>query len=127
MSDNDPAKTAVFISYAREDLKHAERLYNELKKAEFKPWLDKHNLVAGQDWKEEIMDAIENSRFFIPLFSSNSVQKIKGILNVFGAYDHTNVKMHVHCYRNKTGKQFVDFLNRVDRQYDKNIQMLCCT
>jgi transposase len=30
--------------------------------------------------------------------------------------------MHVHCYRNKTGKQFVDFLKRVDKRYDKNIQ-----
>ena len=41
---------------------------------------------------------------------------------MFGAYDHTNDKMHVHCYRNKTGKQFVDFLKRVDKRYDKNIQ-----
>ncbi len=49
-------------------------------------------------------------------------QKINGLLNVFGAYDHTNDKMHVHCYRNKTGKQFVDFLKRVDKRYDKNIQ-----
>jgi transposase len=49
-------------------------------------------------------------------------QKIRGLLNVFGAYDHTNDKIHVHCYRNKTGKQFIDFLKRVDRRYDKNIQ-----
>ena len=49
-------------------------------------------------------------------------QKINGLLNVFGAYDHTNDKMYVHCYKKKTGKQFVDFLKRVDRIYDKNIQ-----
>ncbi|MER5176234.1 MAG: IS630 family transposase [Candidatus Nitrosocosmicus sp.] len=49
-------------------------------------------------------------------------KKINGLLNVFGAYDHTNDKMHVHSYRNKTGKkQFVDFLKRVDRRYDKDI------
>ncbi len=59
-------------------------------------------------------------------------QKINGLLNVFGAYDHTNDKMHVQCYKRKTGKkQFVDFLKRVDRRYyDKNIQnifvVLCC-
>jgi hypothetical protein len=41
---------------------------------------------------------------------------------VFGAYDHTNDKMHVQIYKKKTGKQFVDFLKRVDRRYDKNIQ-----
>ena len=49
-------------------------------------------------------------------------QKIKGILNVFGAYDHTNDKMHIHCYQKKTGKQFIDFLKRVEKRYDKNIQ-----
>lgn len=49
-------------------------------------------------------------------------QKINGLLNVFGAYDHTNDKMHIHCYRNKTGKQFVDFLKRVDKRYGKNVQ-----
>ena len=49
-------------------------------------------------------------------------QKINGLLNVFGTYDHTNDKIHVHCYQNKTAKQFVDFIKRVDRRYDKNIQ-----
>ena len=42
---------------------------------------------------------------------------------MFGAYDYTNDKMHIHCYQKKTGKQFVDFLKRVDKRYDdKNIQ-----
>ena len=49
-------------------------------------------------------------------------QKINGLLNVFGAYDHTNYKMHVHCCKKKTWKQFVDFLKRVDRRYDRHIQ-----
>ena len=37
---------------------------------------------------------------------------------MFGAYDHTNDKIHVQCYKRKTAKQFVDFLKRVDRRYD---------
>ncbi len=49
-------------------------------------------------------------------------QKINGLLNVFGAYDHTNDKMHVQCYKKKTGKQFADFIKRVDRRYGKDIQ-----
>ena len=44
-------------------------------------------------------------------------QKTRGLLNVLGAYEHTNDKMHVHCYKRKTGKQFVDFIKRVDRRY----------
>jgi transposase len=31
--------------------------------------------------------------------------------------------VYVHCYRKKTGKQFVDFLKRVDKRYDdRNIK-----
>jgi transposase len=49
-------------------------------------------------------------------------QKINGLLNVFGAYDYTNDKMLIHCYQKKTGKQFVDFLKRLDRKYNDTIQ-----
>ncbi len=42
-------------------------------------------------------------------------QKINGILNVFRASDHTNDKMHIHCYQKKTTKQFIDFLKRVEK------------
>jgi DDE superfamily endonuclease len=51
-------------------------------------------------------------------------QKTKGTLNVFGAYDHTNDKMHVHGHKRKNGHQFVDFLKRAEKGYDlavKNI------
>jgi transposase len=49
-------------------------------------------------------------------------QKTKGILNVFGAYDHTNDKMHVHCYKMKNGHQFIDFLKRVEKRYDITVK-----
>jgi hypothetical protein len=40
-------------------------------------------------------------------------------LNVFGAYDHTNNQMWTHGYRKKTeGKQFLDFIDRIDQKYD---------
>lgn len=44
-------------------------------------------------------------------------QKIKGILNVFGVYDHTNDRMITHCYKNKKSKQFMDFIERVELLY----------
>ncbi|MDQ6724497.1 MAG: hypothetical protein M3Z01_09615 [Thermoproteota archaeon] len=50
-------------------------------------------------------------------------QKINGLLNVFGVYDHTNKKMHVPCYQKKIGKKrFIDLLKRIDKRYDTNIQ-----
>ena len=66
----------VFISYARQDTDSALRLYEDLKaKSDLEPWLDKKNLLPGQTWNLEIRKAIKNSRFFIGLFSSTSVQK----------------------------------------------------
>jgi hypothetical protein len=37
-------------------------------------------------------------------------QKIKGILNVLGIYDHTNDKMFTHCYKKRNSHQFLDFI-----------------
>ena len=51
-------------------------------------------------------------------------QKIKGLLNVFGVYDHNNDTMYTHCYRNKTNDQFIDFIRRVDSRYDSSIQTI---
>ncbi len=52
----------------------------------------------------------------------SKAQKINGILNVFGAYDHTNDKMHVHGYKKKNGHQFIDFLKGVVKRFDDAIK-----
>jgi transposase len=43
---------------------------------------------------------------------------------VFGIYDHTNNQMWTHGYKQKTGKQFLDFIKRVDQKYDRNIKQI---
>lgn len=49
-------------------------------------------------------------------------QKINGLLNVFGVYDHTNNhQMLTHGYKRKTGKQFLDFIDRVDQKYGSDM------
>jgi hypothetical protein len=69
------ANPQIFISYAREDVEAARRLYRDLKNAELNPWLDEEVLLPGQNWKSAIRKAIKESRFFIALLSSNSVKK----------------------------------------------------
>jgi hypothetical protein len=68
-------ENTVFISYAREDSNAAKRLYEDLKKANLNPWLDKESILPGQNWENEIRKAIKNSTYFIALLSSNSVDK----------------------------------------------------
>ena len=32
--------------------------------------------------------------------------------------------MHTHSYKNKTGKQFLDFIKRIDRKYNSSIKQI---
>ena len=41
---------------------------------------------------------------------------------MFGVYDHTNNRMFTHCYKQKNGKQLLDFIRRVDSLYDSNVK-----
>ncbi|MBM3758896.1 MAG: TIR domain-containing protein [Acidobacteria bacterium] len=68
----------VFISYAAEDRKQAQALYDALAAAGLNPWLDRRNLKAGQNWPRLIEAAIEASDFFVACMSSNSVLKRGG-------------------------------------------------
>ena len=68
-------KEIIFLSYAREDIEIAERIYNDLSKLGFNIWFDKKSLLAGQKWKIEIKKAIKNSSHFLALLSPRSVSK----------------------------------------------------
>jgi len=69
------SKIKIFISYANEDFEIAKRLYIDLKKQGYLPWLDKIDLVPGQYWDLEIQNQIKNSDFFLLLLSSRSISK----------------------------------------------------
>ncbi|MCP4108422.1 MAG: DUF1566 domain-containing protein [Desulfobacteraceae bacterium] len=68
-------KNKIFISYAREDIETARKLYHDLKKAGVNPWLDKEELIPGQNWKLTVTREIKECRYFIALMSSHSVTK----------------------------------------------------
>lgn len=58
-------KPKVFLSYAREDMGMAKRLYNDLKRYGLDVWLDTESLLPGDRWKDKIQDAIENNNYYI--------------------------------------------------------------
>jgi len=66
----------IFICYAREDFWQADRIYRRLRFEKYVPWMDKKNIVGGQDWDLEITRMIEEeSDFFLACLSKNSVSK----------------------------------------------------
>ncbi|NEO98133.1 MAG: SUMF1/EgtB/PvdO family nonheme iron enzyme [Symploca sp. SIO2E9] len=65
----------IFLAHASEDKPQVLKLYERLRAKGYKPWLDKKDLIARQNWREEIPKAIKQSQIFIACLSNNSVRK----------------------------------------------------
>jgi len=65
----------IFLSYAREDEKIAQKIYSDLQNNGLKVWLDKNEILPGENWKLKITKAIKESTHFLALISDNSVNK----------------------------------------------------
>ncbi len=111
-------KKTVFISYATEDYDTAKRLYDDLKQNETDPWLDRENLLAGQNWRDEIPRVIRESDYFLVLVSSKSVSK-KG-------YVQKEQKIALEIYDEFPGNEIFIIPARTDstEPLDKTLQNL---
>jgi hypothetical protein len=47
---SEPSRLRVFISYSRKDEDFAQELLAGLELVGFEPYLDKHDIAAGEDW-----------------------------------------------------------------------------
>ena len=65
----------IFISYAREDYRVVRKLYDRLKAAGYKPWMDKVDLLAGAAFDKAIPKVLRESDLFIVCLSPHSVNK----------------------------------------------------
>lgn len=65
----------IFISYAREDLDIAKKLYIDLANIGLNVWWDQESLLPGENWKKVISREIKQSRYFLALLSKNSLGK----------------------------------------------------
>jgi TolB-like protein len=61
----------IFISYRRADMAWAKLLHDQLKAEGVEAWYDAQ-IGAGQDWRVATANALENSRIFVLLFTSNA-------------------------------------------------------
>ena len=69
------AQIKIFLAHANEDKTEVLKLYDRLNAKGYKPWMDKKDLIIGQNWREEIPKAISQSDIFIACLSQRSVSK----------------------------------------------------
>jgi hypothetical protein len=65
----------VFLCHATGDKTAVRVLYQRLKKAGFKPWLDEEDLLPGQDWQSEIPKAVRAADAVLVCLSRAAVSK----------------------------------------------------
>lgn len=66
-------KTNVFISYSRRDAEAADRLHAQLLEQGLNPYLDKHDIAAGEDWKARLGGLIESADTMVFLITPDSI------------------------------------------------------
>ncbi|ROI05359.1 SUMF1/EgtB/PvdO family nonheme iron enzyme [Microcystis aeruginosa FACHB-524] len=65
----------IFLAHASEDKPAVLALYDRLKQAGYKPWLDEEDLIPGQIWRDEIPKAIKASQIFLACLSGKSAKQ----------------------------------------------------
>src|SRR5260370_4497986 len=104
----------IFISYCREDRPFVDRLLKKLAKLPVQPWQDVQELVAGQDWRHDIDQALRNCSLLLLVMSK--VSKDSSYVNyewafAMGAGAHVVpiLREGVPLHPRLEGVQYIDF------------------
>jgi hypothetical protein len=65
-------KKHIFLSYSRSDQEFAKQLSNDLRERGLDIWMDRSNIEAGDQWDNNIEEAIKSSSMMILIVSPNS-------------------------------------------------------
>ncbi|MFQ5632399.1 MAG: TIR domain-containing protein [bacterium] len=68
-------KTKIFLCYTRQDETQVKTLYDKLKFAGFRPWMDSVDLAGGKSLAKVIHKEIENSHIFLACLSKHSLSR----------------------------------------------------
>jgi len=72
------SKSAVFLSYAAEDAKAAQRICAALRATSIEVWFDQTELRGGDTWDAAIRNQIKACALFVPVVSMNSRARVEG-------------------------------------------------
>lgn len=122
-------KDAVFISHSHDDSDFAELLTLQLERNGVKCWMDAEKLKIGQDWRQDIDDAINNCVALIVIMTPEARKseyvtyewsyawgKGKNIFPIM--LKQTNLHPRLESL------QYLDFTNRATRSWEKIIESL---
>jgi len=70
--------SAVFLSYASEDVAAAERIATALRTAGIEVWFDKSELRGGDAWDQKIRRELSDCALFMPVISANTAARHEG-------------------------------------------------
>jgi hypothetical protein len=71
----DSSPLSVFLAHAKEDGELVREIFYLLRLDGFAPWIDKENLIPGQDWEYEIRQAVRVSDVVVAFISSSGVNR----------------------------------------------------
>lgn len=77
----------VFISYSNLNKSIADNICHELESNGVRCWYAPRDIVPGRDWREAILEAIENSKIFILIYTKESNQSRQVLNEVSAAFD----------------------------------------
>lgn len=95
------AATNLFLSYCRDDQKAVSRLRDDLTNAGFGVWWDQ-DVLAGQDWKQEVRRAIRSCDAFIICLSKDLDARDKS-----GAYAELLAAIEIFRESNPRSSSFI--------------------
>ena len=62
----------IFISYSRRDTETVDHIVDLMRKTGLEVWLDRHDIRAGNQWRVQIVQAIDTCDAFVLMLSPNS-------------------------------------------------------
>ena len=75
---SDPARRAVFLSYAREDAAASQNIAKALRAVQVEVWFDMNELRGGDVWDQKIRRQIKDCALFIAVISAATQVRAEG-------------------------------------------------
>ncbi|NDU92048.1 MAG: toll/interleukin-1 receptor domain-containing protein [Ferrovum sp.] len=121
----------VFISFSNGDKALTERIYDRLKKVGITPWMSSRDILPGMDYQQSIVEAIQNAKLVLLVFSSRANQSVEIIKELSLASAKMVIPVRIEdvlpegAFKYQiSNRQFYDLFENFDRKLDELCQFI---